>query len=168
MKKIVLTLSTIVALAACSEETKQDLGLVNTPPDEFVVVTRAPLSVPPDYALRPPRPGAGRPMEMSTQEQARQTVFGEGDMKGTYTNPAASSSESPFLNRVGVQDADPNIRNTVDSEETKDTRTTAERLLFMSGDKDNGEPINPTEEYERLKAEGVVTTKKRDDAVEGQ
>ena len=156
-----LMLAAILALGACSEKTKQNLGLVNTAPDEFAVVTRAPLSVPPDYALRPPRPGAGRPMEMTTQEQARKTVFGEADVKGTYRNPA-TGTDNAFLNKVGVQNADPNIRNTVDSEKSTDTRTTAEKLLFMSGDEnDNGDPIDPNAEYERLKQEGVVTTKKR-------
>tara|TARA_B100001750_G_C15489686_1_gene590491 strand:- start:159 stop:632 length:474 start_codon:yes stop_codon:yes gene_type:complete len=144
--------SAVLVLSACSNETKENLGLVNTAPDEFAVVTRAPLSVPPDYALRPPMPGASRPMEMSTQQQARKTVFGESDVApgGAYAD------NSGFLNKVGVQDADPNIRRVVDTEEAKDTRTTAERLLFMKGNKDKGEPLNPDEEMQRLRQEGVV------------
>ena len=49
-----------------------------------------------------------------------------------------------------------NIRRVVDTEEAKDTRTTAERLLFMKGNKDKGEPLNPDEEMQRLRQEGVV------------
>lgn len=153
MKKITLMVSAALALTACGEGTKERLGLTKSAPDEFAVVTRAPLSVPPDYALRPPMPGAARPMEMSTQDQARQTVFGEQDMVsgGEYRD------NSEFLNRVGVQNADPNIRQVVDAEQGEDTRTTAERLLFMSGDKKNaGTPINPDEELQRLRQEGVV------------
>jgi hypothetical protein len=69
---------------------------------------------------------------------------------------------SGFLNKVGVQNADPNIRTVVDSEKAEDNRTTAERLLFLSKDKDQGDPIDPTEEYERLRSEGMFTTKKRE------
>jgi len=38
--------------------------------DEFAVVTKAPLIMPPDYNLRPPRPGAARPQEQSERQQA--------------------------------------------------------------------------------------------------
>lgn len=40
-------------------------------PDEFAVVKRAPLIVPPDYDLRPPDPGAPRPNVGRTSDQAR-------------------------------------------------------------------------------------------------
>ncbi len=68
---VVLSLS----LAACSG-TKKQLGLERDPPDEFAVVTRAPLSLPPDYKLRPPEPGAPRPQEAPVSAQAREAVFG--------------------------------------------------------------------------------------------
>ena len=48
------------AMAACSA-----LGGKN-PPDEFAITTKAPLVVPPDYALRPPKPGESRPQELSS------------------------------------------------------------------------------------------------------
>lgn len=161
MKKLLLTSLMTIGLAACSDGVKENLGLVNTPPDEFSVITRAPLSVPPDFALRPPRPGAERPMEISTKTQARQTIFGASDMgqSGT-TRPSGDTSEG-FLAKVGADNADPNIRMVLDSEEPVDNRTTAERLLFMSGSSEEGNPINPEEEFERLKNEGVVTIKKR-------
>ena len=153
-----------VALAGCSEETKKDLGLVNTPPDEFSVVTRAPLSVPPDFTLRPPRPGAQRPMEISTQEVARQTVFGaSGASSSTATTGPA---EERFLSKIGATQADPNIRDIVDGERAQgaeDSRSTAEKLMFWSDSKpqDQGTPIDPKEELSRLKQEGIVTLEKR-------
>ena len=162
MKKIALTTCAIIALTACSEGTKQDLGLANTAPDEFAVVTRAPLSVPPDYTLRPPRPGAGRPMEMSTQDQARQTVFGVEDVQPSSAKTAERPS-GDFLNRIGADQADPDIRAKVDAEGARDNRTTAQKLLMMDREAANGEPIDPNAEYERLKSEGVVATKKRNE-----
>ena len=52
-----------VALSGC-QSTKNALGLNKVVPDEFRVVTKAPLVVPPDYALRPPAPGEPRPQEL--------------------------------------------------------------------------------------------------------
>jgi len=164
MKKLILTLGVIGALSACSDETKKDLGLINTAPDEFSVVTRAPLSVPPDYTLRPPRPGTQRPMEISTKDQARQTIFGVQDMSQSGVTTTGTAAQNSFLDKVGVKDSDADIRNVLASEEPVDSRTTAERLLFLkSKDENLGEPIDPNEEFERLKQEGVVTVKKRNE-----
>ena len=44
-----------LTLAAC-EGLKDTLGWNKQSPDEFVVVTRAPLTLPPDFTLRPPAP----------------------------------------------------------------------------------------------------------------
>ena len=50
-------LISFLALSGCSDA-KEQLGLTRSAPDEFAVVKRAPLAMPPDYTLRPPRPGA--------------------------------------------------------------------------------------------------------------
>ena len=55
-------LAAVVALTGCSgDELTRNFGLTRDAPDEFTVTTRAPLSMPPNYQLRPPRPGASRP-----------------------------------------------------------------------------------------------------------
>src|ERR1700758_5562332 len=60
-------------LSGCSDF-KQIIGLDPTMPDEFAVESRAPLTVPPDFNLRPPEPGAPRPQEESTEKQAQQII----------------------------------------------------------------------------------------------
>src|SRR5579872_3724371 len=45
-------------------------------PNEFAVQRNAPLVVPPDFALVPPRPGTPRPQEIDSQGQAMQALFG--------------------------------------------------------------------------------------------
>src|SRR5581483_1514597 len=45
-------------------------------PNEFAVTRNAPLVVPPDFALTPPRPGAPRPQEVDSKGQAMQALFG--------------------------------------------------------------------------------------------
>ena len=55
MKKVFFCLALVLlsgSLSACSG-VKKKLGLENSAPDEFLVTSRAPLSLPPEYDLRP-------------------------------------------------------------------------------------------------------------------
>lgn len=122
-----------LALSACGDSTKRALGLSRTPPDEFQVVTRAPLTQPPDLNLRPPRPGADSPAAVTTREQARQAVFRAEDTGRPAPGSRAANSlapdaaprepvtrltpgESAFLADANALEADPLIRVTVDRE----------------------------------------------------
>src|SRR5215813_4853836 len=60
-------------IAGCTDF-KRSIGLEPTLPDEFAVESRAPLTIPPDFDLRPPTPGAPRPQEKSTNQQAKQLI----------------------------------------------------------------------------------------------
>ena len=85
-------------------------GLNRTRPDEFAVARRAPLVVPPDFALAPPSPGAPRPQEADSSTQALQAMFG---------GPAPRSvPETATLNRADANRADPGIRSEVGSPQT--------------------------------------------------
>ena len=52
MKKIILSSVLAVMVCACGL-TKKDLGIEKDSPDEMMVVSRAPLSIPPEFGLRP-------------------------------------------------------------------------------------------------------------------
>jgi hypothetical protein len=60
-------------LSGCTDM-KQLVGLDQPMPDEFAVESRAPLTVPPEFDLRPPEPGASRPQEKSADQQAEQVI----------------------------------------------------------------------------------------------
>ena len=53
MKKIFLALMALAVVAACSSKQKQDWGITKQAPNEFMVTSRPPLTLPPDYDLRP-------------------------------------------------------------------------------------------------------------------
>lgn len=56
IKKIAFALlfaGAVCSLSACSRESKEKWGLVRNAPNEFMVAARAPLSLPPEYDLRP-------------------------------------------------------------------------------------------------------------------
>jgi hypothetical protein len=74
-------------LGGC-EGIRESLGMGKHPPDEFQVVSRAPLSIPPDFNLRPPEPGAPRPQEGTPRDQAQSAVFNSAS-QGEPSDPLA-------------------------------------------------------------------------------
>ncbi|HEV2188719.1 MAG TPA: DUF3035 domain-containing protein [Stellaceae bacterium] len=66
-----------VALSGCSDF-KKVVGIEKTSPDEFAVESRAPLTIPPDFDLRPPAPGATRPQEVSAANKAKTAIDNAG------------------------------------------------------------------------------------------
>lgn len=64
-------------------------------PDEFGVVSRAPLSQPPDYSLRPPRAGAKRPNEVTPRDDAKKKLLSESSPPPA--NPGATSQVPTLL-----------------------------------------------------------------------
>ncbi|MBM3546169.1 MAG: DUF3035 domain-containing protein [Alphaproteobacteria bacterium] len=88
-------LPALTLLAGCGEEMRKSFGLGKNAPDEFAVVRRAPLSLPPDFALRPPQPGALRPQEGTVTDQARSAVLRQGDQAPARPVDPAVPAASP-------------------------------------------------------------------------
>ncbi len=86
------------------------LGLSKITPDEFRVVTKAPLILPPDYALRPPAPGEPRPQELQPESAARTALLGQRAAE------VRSDGEKLLVAKAGGDKADPLIRYVVDDE----------------------------------------------------
>jgi hypothetical protein len=86
------------------------LGVAKVTPDEFRVVTKAPLVLPPDYALRPPSPGEPRPQELRPESQARAALLGEDAAVDR------SQGETLLAAKAGAERADPLIRYVIDDE----------------------------------------------------
>ena len=106
---IAAVLTAGLGLSACAS-TQQALGMTKVTPDEFRVVTKAPLVVPPDYSLRPPAPGEPRPQELEPESQARQALLGQQNAEGR------SDGEKLLVAKAGGDKADPLIRYVVDDE----------------------------------------------------
>ncbi len=71
----VAMLGVLGALSACASSKATGFGNRNAP-NEFAVTRSPPLVIPPDFALRPPRPGQPRPQEQSAATQALAAMFG--------------------------------------------------------------------------------------------
>jgi hypothetical protein len=152
-----------VGLAGC-QNTKELLGLTKRSPDEFQVVSRAPLSMPPDYSLRPPTPGAPRPQEGTVQEQAEGIVTGHANRNLLAPDQipsvgegeqqtAESAGESAFLQSAGMTGVDPNIRKLVDQEtaaDEEDSKSMLDSLIFWRKPEPYGTVVDPQAEQKRL------------------
>lgn len=66
---LIIAAAALLGASACTSGVRQALGSDKTVPDEFRTVTIAPLTVPPEFNLRPPRPGELRPEDIF-QDQA--------------------------------------------------------------------------------------------------
>lgn len=161
----------MLALGGCSSNTKKKLGLGRHSPDEFSVVKRAPLSMPPVYNLRPPQPGAPRPQQTPTTEQAKQAVFGNGDAAeknavqqafstagadAAQTTTNVTDAEAAFLTKVGASSADPNIRDVLVREQgayTVSDENLADKIMFWRDQKDlpPASVVDAGKEAERIK-----------------
>ena len=120
-----------LGLAGC-QSTRVALGLTKVTPDEFRVVTKAPLVVPPDYALRPPAPGEPRPQELQPESQARVALLGERNAE------QRSEGEKLLVSKAGADRADPLIRYVIDDEFgalAHKEPSFADRVMFWRRDK---------------------------------
>lgn len=124
-----------MALATSGCGIGKALGGGKNAPDEFAIATKAPLVVPPDYALRPPRPGESRPQELSPSERAQQILLGDASAA------PPTQGEQALLQKAGAFTADPNIRNLLNAENggrgDKD-RSLANQILFWNFLDDGG------------------------------
>ncbi len=128
-------LLSLLPIAACGE-LRQDLGLGRSPPDEFAVMERAPLSMPPDFTLAPPRPGAPRLQEIDTTQRASSLLF-EG--KEPPVGGSASEAEKALLIATQASKADPAIRELVDRDSTQVVEASPHLVARLLG-KESGTP----------------------------
>ncbi len=117
--RLIAPASIVVLLSGCGNSSlTRTFGLTRDAPDEFTVVTRAPLSMPPDFTLRPPQPGALRPQDASDRTQAESALVPEAALGGTR---AGVSPGQAALVRDAGGGAPADIRQRVDQEARIDT-----------------------------------------------
>lgn len=128
MKKIALIASSALALtlvAGCA-----GLSRSNSP-DEFRVVKKAPLVIPPDYSLRPPEAGQAQPFEVD------ETRIGTASAFGSDIGQNASPAERALVAAAGANAVSPIIRQQVDWEQARTIRksgSVSDRVIDWDGE----------------------------------
>ena len=166
MLRLGMVVGAVLALGACGQldGIKKQFGLTKQSPDEFRVVSRAPLTLPPDFTLRPPEPGLPRPQEGTASERARKAIFriDEPKIKSLDLTAAAdgrSLGELSLLRSAGVDRADPKIRLLMDRETyaiNAESDGFVERLIFWREKEIPGVIVNASEESRRLRENAAL------------
>jgi hypothetical protein len=149
----------LLAMTACSGTVQERLGMSRRAPDEFQVVRRQPLVVPPDYRL--PAPGTPSPAQQRNvaSRDTQAALFG-GLPGAASTGP--SQAERALLQSVPGT-VEPNIRERILTENTELTQLDESRFLFildwqrrrMVEGRGIETPLDAAAEASRLEEEGL-------------
>ncbi len=150
MKKIYVLVLLSVSLTACGEDSF--FGYNKNAPDEFAIITKAPLIVPPDYNLRPPGTHSGR-QKPSIQDQSKQALLGT-EATDAPKNNNMSGSERHLLALAGAAQSTDDIRGLIERDGAaiiqKDGNFVTD-LLFGDSTQDKA-ILDPEAEAQRLKS----------------
>lgn len=178
--RTILFLSSAALLTACGSGVKDTLGINKKAPDEFKVVSRPPLNVPPEFSLRPPSDGAEGDSNIMPREDAKALVFGEEGEAPQETAPAprakssgpTSNAEAAFLRNAGAVEADGSSRQDLNREafrKQRNEKSTIEKLTTLPAGDDP--TVDAKAEAERLKKnqqEGKSVTEGETPEVKGR
>jgi hypothetical protein len=146
----------LVLLGGCETgDLTRTFGLTRDSPDEYTVTTRAPLSMPPDYNLRPPRPGAPRPQEQSERDQAAAALVPQLALSSPQGD--ASPGQAALVQETGPA-APPDIRAKVDQEanQAKGDDGFIHNLLSWHKPPMQNVQVDPQKESQRLKENSAL------------
>jgi hypothetical protein len=149
--RLIAPATIVVLLCGCSSSSlSRAFGLTRDAPDEFTVVTRAPLSTPPDFSLRPPEPGVARPQETSDRSLAESALVPESALGGP---PVGMSPGQAAIVRDAGGSAPANIRQQVDQEARVDEANDGfiDKLLYWRKPDSQHAVVDASEEAKRLR-----------------
>ncbi len=151
-----------LSLSACGS-VREAVGIDSNPPDEYQVVVRAPLSMPQDYGLKAPQPGAQRPQEDTLRDRTKQIVLdseGKGSKKVEQEKIAGvTPAEAAFLHKVGADQVNSDIRQIVERENrtiSEENKSFVEGLLFWKKNEEPARVLDPKAERRRLQENAAL------------
>lgn len=148
----VVIAGSMVLLASCAGNVKENLGLKGNAPDEFRVISKPPLSIPPNFNLRPPREGGAVESTSTVREEAKDILFSTD--KDNVRSHSEDSGENVLLNKVG--EGDSNIRSVLHEEQGSVQAAKKKPGFFgkLFGKKEKEVPdtlVNAPEESKRIR-----------------
>lgn len=149
--KIILFTASVLLLSSC-QKTKDVLGFNRVAPDEFSVVSNAPLSLPPEFEIRPPYKKLK--INNQLQDSAKNILFPNGESKTVKTD--IDEATQLFIAKADIASANSNIRETVNREyaelaiEKNEKGFSSYPLGFFKGESKDyqGDPLDANSAYE--------------------
>lgn len=144
-----------MGLSACTQTTKA-LGLTKNAPNEFNILTKAPLVVPPEYNLRPPQIGTSNAENNYSQKSAREALIGDVD------EAEPTRGEVVLMSKAGVGRANQEIRLEIDGSNSveRKSKSFSDQVLFWRDGKvikPDGSPVDPEIEARRVESMQAAT-----------
>lgn len=152
---LLATACAAMGLSACTQTTKA-LGLKKSAPNEFNILTKAPLVVPPEYNLRPPQIGTSSAENNYSQKSAREALLGDID------EAEPTRGEVVLMSKAGVGRANQEIRLEIDGVNSveRKSKSFSDQVLFWRDGKviqPDGSPMDPEVEARRMKSMQAAT-----------
>ena len=147
---ILVVLITGLLFSGCSN-VRDALGQNKKSPDEFAILARAPLSVPPNFSLRVPNKGMERPQEPSSRNMGRDLIFKKSNLERGKDSKSNSSSIRGLL---GTNKANPKIREIINAETKSmvfEDKLVLDKLLSWKKPSEDGVLVDAAAEAKRLK-----------------
>ena len=156
----IATFSAAALLLSGCDSTRQALGLDGKKaPDEFAVITKAPLIIPPDFTLRPPTPGQRSPRDEAALSNAQEALLGRSNpSNGVITQQEAraagtSAGELALLRQADAENVDSSIREIINKETAElaeSDGTIIDDVMFWKDKPEFGTVVDPTKEQKRI------------------
>jgi hypothetical protein len=142
------------ALTGC-DTLRSAAGMDKSAPDEFAVTTKAPLVIPPDYNLQPPRPGAVPTNQVDPNDAAETALFGNDPATVASQLPNTfSETEKMVLANAKVQNIDPQIHQNLASDYKNmvgtDDGFTKDILFWQKPKTDEGQALDADQEARKI------------------
>lgn len=152
-----LALAAALLTGCGGTDLSRSFGFVRDAPDEFTVTTQMPLSMPPEFSVRPPAPGTARPQDLSTSQQAQQSLVPQSALIGEPTGQA-SPGQAALVQAAGPA-APPNIRARVNGEATAEQQQShsfVDTLMFWRTEQPAGVVVDPQKEAQRIRENAAL------------
>ena len=148
-------------LSSC-ESAKKIVSGKKQAPDEFVIYSQPPLSLPPNFKLRPPAPGTSAGLAITPGMEAKAALSGKKNKANDIAKVKSTNTPGTFaiLKKTGALTSDPSIRDVVNQETTilsREDKRFVDRLIFWVNDKPfEGTVVDAGKESQRIQTNNAL------------
>jgi hypothetical protein len=151
----ILCLASAVALVSGCESARKAFSSDKTAPDEFAVYSRPPLSLPPEFKLRPPTPGIELKRGDTATTLAKRAIISQTVRRTAKPLPAKGSpGVLALLRDTGGLTSTPDIRATINEEtsilSSQDQRFVDKLIFWVDEQEPGGTIVDAKNEQKRI------------------
>lgn len=150
---VALLLTATPLLAGCTDLSRT-FGFTRSSPNEFAVTTQPPLSMPPDFAIRPPEPGTARPQVVPASQAAEQALIPQSALAAApgTASPGQQALVASATAAAGTPPSGPQLGRPSDV----GRESFAHQLLFGGSGGGGQELVNAPAEARRLRENAAL------------